>query len=322
LFINVLDDEIPEVPVEALGSDMQASPHLVNFYMPGILPANLDAREIARRFYREYTDSYDFINIVSAPSYAANRYHFQVSNGVEGIGISRFDRSAEYGSAGRLQGINRFPIPGLFDMGEKTALHEIGHQWMNYLSLPTLRAGTPHWPVSSLARGIMGWNLQGGQGGDFPYDFVSLGNGEYRLVSDNARPAAYNDMELFLMGLIPAEAVGPHFVFPDQRQSVCSGGVWKGGISLSVEDVARADGTRSPAFPHSRTDFAVATIFVSTLAPLSRGEMAFFDYFAARGEATTPLRFSSGFAKGTALPFALATGGRGSLSTRLGPRLR
>jgi len=44
------------------------------------------------------------------------------------------------------------------------------------------------------------------------------------------------------------------------------------------------------------------------------------DFFAARGEAQTPLRFSSGHGRGTTLPFALATGGRGTLSTTLGPR--
>jgi len=322
LFINVLDEEVPEVPVEAIASDLQASPHLVNLYLPGILPANLDAREITRRFYREYPDRFEFINIVSTPAYSANRYHFQVRNDVQGTGVSLFDRSADYGSAGRLQGINRFPIPGLFDMAEKATLHEIGHQWINYLTVPALRGGIPHWPISSLARGIMGWSLQGGQGGDFPYDFVPLGNGEYRMVGDNARLPEFNDMELYLMGFLPAEAVGLHFAFPDQSQPFCSGCVWRGAVPVSVEDLIRAHGPRVPPFPNAQTEFAVATIIVSTLRPLSRAEMAFFDHFAARGEATTPQRFSSGFAKGTALPFSLATGGRGSLSTTLGPRLR
>ena len=38
------------------------------------------------------------------------------------------------------------------------------------------------------------------------------------------------------------------------------------------------------------------------------------------GEATAPVSYSSGFAKGTARPFAVATGGRGTLSTALGAR--
>jgi hypothetical protein len=43
--------------------------------------------------------------------------------------------------------------------------------------------------------------------------------------------------------------------------------------------------------------------------------MAFFDFLAARGEATTPLHYTSGLASGTTLPFVLATNGRGHLST-------
>jgi hypothetical protein len=61
--------------------------------------------------------------------------------------------------------------------------------------------------------------------------------------------------------------------------------------------------------------FHEATIVVSRIQPLSDREMAFFDYFAARGEATTPLPVHSGFLKATQNPFALATQGRATLTT-------
>jgi hypothetical protein len=46
--------------------------------------------------------------------------------------------------------------------------------------------------------------------------------------------------------------------------------------------------------------------------------MALFDHFAARGEATSPLPFSFGLAKGTTKPFFVATQGLGRLITSLG----
>jgi hypothetical protein len=38
-------------------------------------------------------------------------------------------------------------VPSFFDMGETGSIHELGHQWINYLSLPILKQGTPHWPA-------------------------------------------------------------------------------------------------------------------------------------------------------------------------------
>ena len=105
-----------------------------------------------------------------------------VKNEVDGIGLSRSNNTRVYGSNGRLQGINVFPIDTFFDMADTGAVHETGHQWINFLTLPILRSGSPHWPVSSLARGIMGFNIPGSiVGGNFPFNLVPLPNGDYRL---------------------------------------------------------------------------------------------------------------------------------------------
>ena len=50
--------------------------------------------------------------------------------------------------------------------------------------------------------------------------------------------------------------------------------------------------------------------------------MALLDYFAARGESTTPLPFTSGLARGTTKPFFVATRGIGSVDFRLEPTPR
>lgn len=45
--------------------------------------------------------------------------------------------------------------------------------------------------------------------------------------------------------------------------------------------------------------------------------MDFFEHMAAGGETREPLRYTSGFASATTLPFYLAAGRRATLTTRL-----
>jgi hypothetical protein len=319
-FAAVADELVPEVAVETLAPGVQATPYVLAVFQPGILPGEVDLGEAARRLYQHYPDAYDFLNVVSVPDTHANRHHISVRNAVRGTGASLFDNGGSYGSPARLLGINRYPLTNFFDLGETTALHETGHQWIAFTSVPLLATGRPHWPISSLGRGIMGISPGGGQGLNFGFDLVPLGGGEYRLTA--AKPAtSFNDMELYLMGLLPAEAVAPHVVFPDQTQTLCEGCVLRGAQTVTVADVIAAHGPRVPAYPDAPRHFTMATVVVSTTRPLTPREMAFFDYFAARGEAQQPLDYTSGFARGTTLPFGLATGDRGSLTTRLGPRL-
>jgi hypothetical protein len=319
LFVNVADETVPILAPQRLQDDLQVTSHLANVLVTDRLPQNLDLSQVTRRFYQAYPDAFDFINVVSTPGYTANRFHFAVRNDVQGIGLGILNNTAAYGSAGRLQGISRFPIDSLFDMAEKAGIHELGHQWIAFLDrIPALRPGRPHWPPSSLARGIMGFSIggQGGEGGNFPFAVVPVGGGDYRLDPGTAEDA-YNDMELYLMGLVPPESVGPHVVLEDRPP--CAGCIFRGS-TVTVQDVIAAHGPRVPAYPAAPNRFTMASIMVSTDRLLSAREMSFFEYFAARGEATTQVSYSSGFVKGTAKPFALATGNRATLSTTLGPR--
>lgn len=320
LFVNVADSQVPLVRVETVRGNLQATGHVANLFIPEQLPQSLDARVVAQRFYEAFADAYDFVNVVSTPAYTGNRFHVTVKNDVRGTGVAIFDNTAAYGSAGRLLGINRFPISSLFDMAEKAAIHEIGHQWINFLSVPALRAGSPHWPLSSLARGIMGFSIggAGGEGGTFPFVLSPVSDSEYR--ADAAAPAdAYNEMELYLMGLLGAESVPAQIVLDNQSASPCGGCVYR-TTRVTVQDVINANGPRAPAFPSAPSRYTVATVVVSMERLLTQREMSFLEFMAARGEAASTLPYSSGFARGIAKPFALATGNRGSLNTTLGPR--
>ena len=314
LFENVRDAGVPSVSVTSKAPDVQRSDHVVNIrYDTPILGGAIPA-DVPRRFYQLFGDDYDFLGVVEQADVYANRNYQGVKNSESGFGASTFDRTASVGSAGRLLGLIDFPIGDLFDLGEKAAVHEIGHRWLVYLPPPFSLAGQSHWPVSDLAYGIMGFSLAGGEGGEFNYTMTPSGAD---FVLHTQPPAThYNDLELYLMGLAPASEVGAHVVFQNQNQQLSDGAVLHGPVtSFTIDDLIAAVGARTPAFEQAPTSFSFGTIVLSAGRLLSPDEMAFFDFLAARGEATTPLHYTSGFAFGTTLPFALATNGRGHLST-------
>ena len=173
LFVDIYSPQVGTYAVSRLSNKVQVTSHLVNIWDESFF-STFDAAQVTREFYRLFGDDYDFLNIVSMPSRVANRDHLQVRNDVQGIGAGHIDRTGTYGSKGRLLGITRFPAGCLFDGATVGYVHELGHQWINYLNLPLLRSASPHWPFSSMAGGIMGFSIggRGGEGGNFPCQVV------------------------------------------------------------------------------------------------------------------------------------------------------
>ena len=130
LFENVRDAGVPSVAVTSRAADAQRSDHVVNIrYDTLILGGGIPAG-VSRRFYQLFGDDYDFLGVVEQVDVYANRNYQGVKNSETGFGASSFDRTSSVGSAGRLLGLIDFPIANYFDLGEKAALHEIGHRWM------------------------------------------------------------------------------------------------------------------------------------------------------------------------------------------------
>ena len=309
---EIWTDEIQLVEIKQLDMDVQVSPNIVN--IKGTV-SNDDTRPWAKKFYNYFEDDYDFLNIIFIPALTGNRFHTFVNNSITGIGITIIDASGQYGSSGKLQGITFFPISIFFDGAEIAYLHELGHQWINFLHNTPLEPGIPHWPLGDLASGIMGFSLAGGVGGQFNFDLIPEGN-DFRLVKRN-EALEYNDLELYLMGLLPPDSVGLHFVFDNQDQSPHDGALFEGPVTyVSIDDIISVLGPRDPDFSTSPKMFRLATIVVSEKL-LSPEAMAFYNFFSQRAELKKEVIYSSGLAKGTTRPFYVATGGRGELNTRI-----
>ncbi|HEX2239988.1 MAG TPA: IPT/TIG domain-containing protein [Actinomycetota bacterium] len=314
LEINVRDSTMPDVPISARSSDVQTSPHVINLRYDTLYSGDPNPENVMKTFYSRFADDFDFAFIVSQERFAgvgfSSRYE-PVSNDVRGIGDGIFNRGPQYGSAGELEGIVLVPNDNTFDLAGYLALHEVGHRWMNHLNLPRLAPAAVHWPRSDLLHGIIGGGT-GTQLGYFDFDFVPLGGGSYQLERGGAR--GYNDLELYLMGMLAPEDVGTHFVFDNQSQPPEGDGViWSGPVThFAINDVIGTDGTREPGVSSSQKNFRVAAIVLSHGELLSPTEMAFFDHMAARAEARE--RFT---VRTPTDPFHVATRGVGTLTSAL-----
>ena len=309
--IQVLDDRVPPAAVRNLPSNARATARILNLYRPGLDVNQVQAA--VQQFYGYFHDDYNFIQVLyTQPSYPQNRYHFAVRNDVTGIGQTLLNNAAQYGSAGKLQGITVFPIDFFFDTAESAFSHELGHQWIMFLKNASLAPG-PHWPPSTMARGIMGFNIPGSSvGGDFPYTITAVTASTAR-TNLSTTTQEFSDFDLYLMGFLPPSAVKPGIVVTGTPCENCV----LPSSTITINDVIAVNGARSPDSFSSKTFFRIATLVISRDRLLTDDEMAILEYFAARGESDTALPYTSGLARGTTKPFSVATRGIGHVDFRL-----
>jgi hypothetical protein len=183
--------------------------------------ADLDLEAAARRFYVSHADDYDQIvfwtdqRVVSSGTFA---FEITAQNAIRGLGISRFDQSGSFGSAGRLSSvvvmdtITKYPDdPERTVLGENSTLsvlaHETGHRWLMFLrfldhnresSTALLGRDEAHWSFFADSDGSV---LEGN-------DIDDLGGGKFTTVGAVNK---YSRTDLYAMGLAAESEVPPLF---------------------------------------------------------------------------------------------------------------
>lgn len=322
--VRLLDARTPPVPVVTVAAGVRRTPRVVAVHRPDLPPdgnaTGAQAQTVTQQVLALLGDDYDMVDVVfDLPGFVANRYHGGVRNSVLGVGLAPQDAGAAWGSAARLIGFNVFPSAAFFDLAEDGSCHEIGHQWINFCKLAPI-ATAPHWPRSTLARGIMGFNIPGSNvGGTFPFDIAARSGGGYEYRTSTVL-GEFTDLDLYLMGLLPPEAVGTHLVATDQNQSPCHQCALSAGATpVTVAQVVAAQGERLPNAANASKGWRLLTIVATRERPLTDAELALYEGMAARAETTAPVPYTSGLASGTAKGFRGATRGLGTLRARLVP---
>jgi hypothetical protein len=322
--VNVRDATVATVFPQTAAPGVQIATHVVNIRADSLLLGARVAPSIIRTFYQHFGDEYDFISVLGQVQTDTGFHYLAVRNDVSGLGLQTFVRTENYGT-NNLDGILHFPNDALFDPAETSVLHELAHRWLAFSNLNSIRNSRPHFPISTMARGITGFH-----GVDpvtqqphvFRYALSPNPDQTWSVTPQSERPRTFNDLELYLMGLLPADSVQPHVVFLDQDQldQLRIGGVLSGPTdTVTMADWTARDGARTPAYPNAQRTFRMATIVLSRGRLLTREELAFYNTMAMRAESEVELPAILETTRFTTLPFFLATGGRGRLITRIGP---
>jgi hypothetical protein len=256
-----------------VSADARRTGRVVSLVMPPSGSASegtvATAVDIARRYYDRIGFDPDFLYeaqlFTRALGSRVSAYFAHARNPIAGIGREVFDATGLYGSPGRLRGMVRtFQAPGT--AGFELLLHEILHCCAVYLS-PSLglTSSTVHW-TPALRRDHSGFSR-----------------------------GYYNDLELYLMGLLPADSVIPAVI---------------GSNGVTIQDLVAVEGPRTPAWPEAQRTFSMVTVAVYHRL-LTADELAVFDFLAAafEREARAPT--------GPGPTFFEATGGRARISTTI-----
>jgi uncharacterized protein (TIGR03437 family) len=325
--ISVIGPDVPAARITKLAPDAQKSDYIVNLAIPSAqLPSlnaldfNFDPTPIAKRFYQLFGDDYDMLNFIIAPGFYENRYHTVVKNTVQGIGLLPMDNSAQFGSKGKLLGYSVFPLFFFFDGADRGAVHEIGHQWITHLTKPPFNF-YPHWPISDLAQGIMGYGTGSGtQGLEFPCQLKKSGNS---LQSSPAQPTIFADLDLYMMGLLRPQDVGEHYIVTDPNAKALldpCGATTLGPTqftTITMQDILSGYGARVPAADGSLLKLKIANILITrdTLADVDT--MSLSDFFSRRFETKEQVPVKIGLDRRLGQPMPVASSGRASVSTQI-----
>lgn len=329
-------DGLPPVRVTPLAADAQRTDYVLNIqsraFYDSLYPSSgiirYDVAPITRRAYQLLPDEWDFVNLVpSTFNIPRNRFHLPLRNSVQGIGQIPPADVASFGSAARLQGYSFFPSQLIYDGADHGYSHETAHQWINHMSTGVFGPGRPHWPMSSMATNIMNFSDASGRGFHVPCRFDLQANGNINVTPYVLGQTLFNDMDLYLMGLMNPNEVSNQFIVTDpakvdsaaSSQSPCSG---LGTLSpsqyqtVNANNIIASQGARVPSAEASQKEFRSLHIVISRDALLTPEELAFFEVYTRRAEDRGPMRLPASV-PGTTYPWYAATRNRATLSAKI-----
>lgn len=291
-----------------LSATAQRSAYTVN-----IRQDDFDATRVSQQFFQVMPDVFDYL-VLNNTAFSPGGSVFFVSarNKIAGLGMGSYDFSASYGASptGTLRGFVNYTTNAPVDFAQQVLTHEMGHAFCCFIKNTPLSSGSPHWPLSTAAFGIMGGNGNPGSNAG-NVKLTPLGNGTYRVDAQSPY-SGFTNLDLYLFGLADSSQVEPQIVFADQTQKATVGSILGGTTTTTtIRDIVTANGLRPLEYTGTPITYRAVLVVVSRGRLLTAQEMAYYDLAAQRGEATST--FDGKFLT----PFNVNTRGRGILVTKL-----
>jgi hypothetical protein len=238
------------------------------------LEDNPSIKDIMKEFYKKYPDNFHFITIFPTHDYLPEEagcttclpfhFHLTVRNYIKGIGLGIYNSTGEYGSGGKLMGINwqtieltlkyRKELEQVIDVKTDIAngiLHETTHQWAAYVHFIDENGKRNNSLIYPFGSGH--WSKKLDTGYDYLGGFSWIDNGDGTFT---AKPTpdrqGYSNLTLYLMGLISKSEVGPiKLIISDRDETPIQPGDTIPGIlkTISIQQIIDAEGERECVLP-------------------------------------------------------------------------
>ncbi len=322
----------PPVPWSALGQTqtLDADPDIAVIQatediLLDLGPAGLDVRDraVARAFYQDYGDDFDYLVIftdfpAALAGGAASGLYFPVSGDIRGINLSqsgqfdeRFDLTDQYGSTGRLKGVILLGNVRTTPQDPSSPDYSLGLSVLDIIGQETLHQFGAF--VRYRADGELRDDLLGRA--DAHWSFYLHSHGSVlegnRWVADGRRFTSqpfvgrFSHLDQYLMGFrLPEEVTEPTFLItntepiapPEQTASVGPrrGAIVEGDLQpITVDMIIDAHGPRVPSARQAPKTFNQAFVLLSlepgavrqdAVARLSRVRRAWGRYFHAAAD--------------------------------------
>lgn len=238
----------------------------------------------AQKFYATHPDDvYDFL-VIFTSTLTDRAWYFRTQNFVQGIGVHKFDITAQVGSRGRLKGIifmggvRSRVSRGSHEVPERTLdllAEEMGHQWAAYV-----RFNAPPGLSNEalLGRGRVHWSPLFDTGGSALEGFAWRDNRNGTFTAGAYKRGIYSPLDLYLMGFYGPGEVPPMrlILSPEVSQDeivrgeapIRSGTTISGtALPVMVDDISVVEGRRLPEVGAAQKTFRAAFLLVTSRQP-------------------------------------------------------
>jgi len=260
--------------------------------------------QLTKDIYKEFPDNYDFILLILNENSLLNNFAYhgfnrQVSHKIRGIRnpvytyYEDFDWGPSFGSNYKLQSITQINYKWVFKTGP--LLHELMHTWGNdaieteaVVELGTNITSIPFGVDNGSHWGFTGGNIGGQLGGFKQSTLEYLGSNTYLVEKfypnhNNTLDRSftpYNELELYLAGMIPIDSVKDFDVFKNITSFTQDGSKLKfvasSKTTYTSASLEQLLGKRIPDYNNSQKDFKMLTIIITNKA-LTEVEWEWFD---------------------------------------------
>lgn len=241
----------------------------------GERPSTAHARRLSTIVHDHFQESFDFLVFafderqpwVGSDTLSGFNIRARVVAG--GLGLGEVRRFPGWGTEGPLASVSFLKEPP----GLRTLLlHELMHTWGQAV-VPT--DWPAHWGRASVGGQLGGWTpgtLRRRGGGVFEARENAVSWKPMQFDRYYGQRQAYAPLELYLMGLLPADSVPPVEVAREARGVSRRGSAFTaaGFDTVSIAEIVAAHGARLPAWPHAQRSFRGMVVIVSML-PLPAG---------------------------------------------------